>query len=147
LEQDLQVVLREQIMLLPALENASGPYPGRQHSWTPQEPRNDGERFAAASFYCALMTATCLDLIGAEGPVIVEGPFAANPHYLAMLGAALQRPVFTSKSSTTGTAIGAAMLAGESGQPLRQLDENPELQKYRQSCRNYGALWFSRVSP
>ena len=25
-----------------------------------------------------MMTATCLDLIGADGPTIVEGPFAAN---------------------------------------------------------------------
>ena len=33
---------------------------------------------AAASFYAALMVAECLDLIGAEGPVIVEGPFGGN---------------------------------------------------------------------
>lgn len=146
LEQDLQVVLRDQIMLLPALENASGPYPARRHSWTPHKPRSDGERFAAASFYCALMTATCLDLIGAEGPVIVEGPFAGNPHFLAMLGAALQRPVFTNKGSTTGTAIGAAMLAGSSSLPSQQLSGNPDARGDLQSYREYCRIWFSRAS-
>jgi sugar (pentulose or hexulose) kinase len=145
LEQDLEVVLRDQIMLLPALENASGPYPGRQHSWTPHEPNSDGERFAAASFYCALMTATCLDLIGADGPVIVEGPFAANPHYLAMLGAALDRPVFTSTGSTTGTAIGAAMLARSSGLPSQQFNEHIDARPDLRSYREYAGLWSSTV--
>jgi sugar (pentulose or hexulose) kinase len=144
-QQDLQSVLHDRIMLMPAVENASGPFPRRQHSWTPHEPRSDGERFAAASFYCALMTATCLDLIGAEGPVIVEGPFAANPHYLAMLGAVIDRPVLTSTGSTTGTAIGAAMLAGHASQTSQQLKGGTDILANRQRYGEYGALWYSRV--
>ncbi len=40
-----------------------------------------------------MMTATCLGMIGAEGPVVTEGPFARNRLYLEMLAAALGRPV------------------------------------------------------
>jgi sugar (pentulose or hexulose) kinase len=49
-------------------------------------------------------------MIGAEGPVVVEGPFAANRLYLAMLAASCGRPVVASARGT-GTAAGAALLA------------------------------------
>lgn len=98
-------------MLLPSLEKGSGPFPANAASWATREPATPGERFGAASFYCALMTATCLELIGAEGPIIVEGPFASNMLYLEMLATACGRPVTTGAGSITGTSIGAAMLA------------------------------------
>jgi sugar (pentulose or hexulose) kinase len=63
------------------------------------------------SFYLAMMSATCLDLIGARGEVVVEGPFAANPTYLRMLSAATERPVLIGSQSATGTSLGAACLA------------------------------------
>ena len=63
----------------------------------------------AASFYLALMTAECLAITGAEGPVIVEGPFSRNAAFRDMLAAATGRPVHVS-ASATGTSIGAALL-------------------------------------
>lgn len=57
------------------------------------------------------MTETCLDLIGAKGPVLVEGPFSANPAYLQALTALLGRQVVALPGST-GTSQGAALLAG-----------------------------------
>jgi sugar (pentulose or hexulose) kinase len=56
------------------------------------------------------MTATCLDLIGAKGEIVVEGPFAANAAYLRMLAAAGGRPVLANRLSSTGTSLGAACL-------------------------------------
>jgi sugar (pentulose or hexulose) kinase len=58
------------------------------------------------------MTATCLELIGGDGPTTVEGPFAQNPLFNCMLAAATGRPVATSETST-GTSIGAALLASD----------------------------------
>ena len=55
------------------------------------------------------MTATCLKLIDAAGPTIVEGPFARNAEFIAMLKAVTARPVVTSEA-VTGTSIGAALL-------------------------------------
>jgi sugar (pentulose or hexulose) kinase len=69
-----------------------------------------GERMAAIAFYLAMMTDACTAMIGARGPLVVEGPFAANNAYLAMLEAASGRPVMASRQSATGTAIGAALL-------------------------------------
>jgi sugar (pentulose or hexulose) kinase len=111
-EAEIARVLKGGIMRLPSVLEGAGPFPRSKSAWADSGPETDGETFAAASFYCALMTATCLDLVGAEGPVFVEGPFAGNDLYCAMLGAALQRDVVPSKSGQTGTSLGAAMLAG-----------------------------------
>ncbi len=101
-----------QCMLLPAVPEGSGPFPRARARWTCKEDALTGaERFVVVSFYLAMMSATCLDLIGARGEVVVEGPFAANPAYLRMLGAATERPVLIGSQSATGTSLGAACLA------------------------------------
>lgn len=98
-------------MLLPSIPGGSGPFPSAGHRWTVNEKAlNPAERLAAVSFHLALMTATCLDLIGARGEVVVEGPFAANAAYLRMLAAATGRPVLANRLSATGTSLGAACL-------------------------------------
>ncbi|WP_236638088.1 AAA domain-containing protein [Mangrovicoccus ximenensis] len=96
------------LMLLPSVEPGSGPFPGVCGGWTAPPP-TEGARMLALSWYLALMTDTCLDLVGAQGPVIVEGPFAANPDYLEML-AALRPGGVETAASATGTSIGAALL-------------------------------------
>ncbi|MBE3636866.1 FGGY-family carbohydrate kinase [Mangrovicoccus algicola] len=98
----------EGLMLLPAVEPGSGPFPGRVGGWT-APPATEGARMLAPSWYLALMTDTCLSLAGASGPVIVEGPFAANPDYLEMLAALRPEGVETA-ASATGTSVGAALL-------------------------------------
>ncbi|HSX75351.1 MAG TPA: FGGY-family carbohydrate kinase [Shinella sp.] len=98
-------------MLLPSLPEESGPFPGRKAAWTvPREDLGEDAAQAVIAFHLALMTATCLDLIGADGPVIVEGPFAANRAFLMMLKVATGRPVLAG-GSATGTSVGAACLA------------------------------------
>ena len=106
-EADRRAVL-DGLYLLPAIERNSGPFPGRPGGFT-SEPRTEGQRMLALSWYLALMTDTCLDLIGAEGPVIVEGPFGRNPDFLQML-AALRPGGVESATSATGTSIGSALL-------------------------------------
>ncbi len=106
----LQSVLGKGIMLLPSVVEKTGPYPDRKAEWT-RDPAGPAERRVAASLYEALMTVTCLGLIGADGPLIVEGPFATNGLYLEALHSITGRPVFASEA-TTGTAIGAALLTG-----------------------------------
>ncbi|QFI65092.1 FGGY-family carbohydrate kinase [Sinorhizobium alkalisoli] len=99
-------------MLLPSVPGGSGPFPSASPRWTAEEKSRDpSERLAIVSFHLALMTATCLDLIGAKGEIVVEGPFAANAAYLRMLAAATGRPVLANRLSTTGTSLGAACLA------------------------------------
>ena len=98
------------LFLLPSVEPGSGPFPGRAGGFL-TEPATDGQRSLAIAWYLALMTETCLDLVGARGPTIVEGPFARNPDYLRMI-AALRSDGVEASVSATGTAAGAAMLLG-----------------------------------
>ncbi|WFE90309.1 FGGY-family carbohydrate kinase [Roseibium porphyridii] len=108
---DVEHVLTEPILLFPAVDPRSGPFQGKTHSWNTDETNlSDGERYAAVSFYLALMTAECLKITGALGPSLVEGPFARNSLYLDMLAAATERSVETSSGSSTGTSTGAALL-------------------------------------
>ena len=107
-------VLTKRLMLLPALVPETGPFAGMRARWVGEEPvSGSGQRSAAVGFYLALVTARCLELIGHDGPVIVEGPFASNKPFLWMLGAASSSPVIA-MNSATGTSQGAALLAGGS---------------------------------
>ncbi|RRI06450.1 carbohydrate kinase [Mesorhizobium tamadayense] len=111
-EDDVAAVLARKALLLPATQQGSGPFPHRAAQWSNAEDLSPGQRFVTISFYLALMTATCLDLIGSDGPTTVEGPFAQNRLFIRMLAAATRRPVITSETST-GTSIGAALLASD----------------------------------
>ena len=79
-------------------------------AWQPFEPQGPA-RASAASLYLAMMTATSLELSGGAGDVIVEGPFARNSAFLNMLTLATGRPVIPMAGSSTGTSLGAALLA------------------------------------
>ncbi|CAN7320516.1 FGGY-family carbohydrate kinase [Mesorhizobium sp. LjNodule214] len=111
---DVAAVLARRTLLLPSTQQGSGPYPHHAAQWLAAEDITEGQRFAAISFYLALMTATCLGLIGGDGPAIVEGPFARNRLFTRMLAAATARPVIASEAAT-GTSIGAALLATDRG--------------------------------
>ncbi|UDL92196.1 FGGY-family carbohydrate kinase [Mesorhizobium sp. PAMC28654] len=111
-EDDVAHVLARGTLLLPSTQQGSGPFPHHAAGWLNAEGMTNGQRFVAISFYLALMTAVCLDLIGADGPVIVEGPFARNRLFTRMLTAATTRSVIASEAST-GTSIGAALLASD----------------------------------
>lgn len=142
-KQDVSAVLDGPRMLLPSVETGSGPFKGSQMQWHGDEPEvSTGQRSAALSFYLALMTGTCLKLVGGAGPTIVEGPFARNPEYLAMLHAVTARPVFTN-SAVTGTSIGAAMLLG--GDEFPPEPDQSETALPLDALRNYADLWTGQA--
>jgi sugar (pentulose or hexulose) kinase len=111
-EDDVAAVLARKTLLLPSTQQGSGPFPHRAAQWLGADNLSPGQRFVVVSFYLALTTATCLDLIGGDGPTTVEGPFAQNRLFIRMLAAATGRPVIASETST-GTSIGAALLASD----------------------------------
>jgi sugar (pentulose or hexulose) kinase len=103
-------VLTQATMLLPSVVPETGPFAGAKARWHGTEPEpGSGQRCAAVAFYLALVTSRCLGLIGHEGAVVVEGPFARNLAYLWMLGVASSSTVIP-MDSTTGTSQGAALL-------------------------------------
>ena len=75
---------------------------------------DEAQEAAALALRLALMTAESLEMIGAQGPSVIEGPFGANAAYRAMLASATRRPV---EAAQGGTALGAALLAAETARP------------------------------
>ncbi|TGV63756.1 carbohydrate kinase, partial [Mesorhizobium sp. M2D.F.Ca.ET.160.01.1.1] len=92
IDDDVAAALARQVLFLPSTQHGSGPGPHRDARWINAEDWSPGQRFATMSFYLALMTSTCLELIGGDGPTTVEGPFARNPLFVRMLAAATERP-------------------------------------------------------
>jgi sugar (pentulose or hexulose) kinase len=139
---DAARVRADGIMLTPSVITGSGPFPGRAMRWWPGEP-DDAAAEVAAGYYLALMTAECLAMTGAQGPVIVEGPFARNRWFLDMLAAAAAgRPVLLS-ASQTGTAIGAALLFAPPGGAAGPADAPPH--PADPALAPYAALWRRRA--
>lgn len=96
---------------LPGFTAHGGPFRARVGAVAGPVPRSRDERAALASLYTALVTDYCLDLVGASGDVIVEGRFAHNAAYTAVL-AALRHPGPVLRSDDEiGTLRGAAILA------------------------------------
>jgi sugar (pentulose or hexulose) kinase len=138
-DSDVAAVLSRRALLLPSTQQGSGPFPHRTAQWIDAEALSPGQRFVVISFYLALMTATCLELIGGDGPTTVEGPFAQNQPFVLMLATATGRPVVASETAT-GTSIGAALLA-EDGTPAMNKGElteppaEPAWSNYARACR------------
>jgi sugar (pentulose or hexulose) kinase len=108
---DVAAIIADGVMILPTFAPGTGPFPQAPGRWTADPARiTAGARAAAASLYAALVAETCLALAGADGPVIVEGPFARNGGFLAALARLVPRPVLA-RPDATGTTDGAALLA------------------------------------
>ena len=126
----IEAVLETPILLMPSVQQGSGPFPTRKAEWIGGEPSGDA-RHVAASFYLAMMTATALELIGADGPTIVEGPFALNRLFAGMLAAATARPVIAGGRERNGNQYRRGAAGGRRGRDLAA----PPIPKTRRSCR------------
>ncbi|WEZ84436.1 FGGY-family carbohydrate kinase [Rhizobium sp. 32-5/1] len=132
-------IVRRRCMLMPSVPQGSGPFPNAKARWTCDETSlTPAERYVVVSFHLALMTATSLDLIGARGDIVVEGPFAGNTSYLRMLAAATGRPVLTGSQSATGTSLGAACLADSSRAQVQTVALSGDVSE--EHC-TYAAAW------
>lgn len=144
---DIAHVLAGGVMLLPSVQQGSGPFPHRERSWVGDEASlTPGQRFAAVSLYLAMMSATCLELTGATGPVIVEGPFARNRIVGTMLSVATGRKVLASSGSATGTSIGAALLAAQGMKPDIGFAEISAPQSLVDGMGRYAGKWQQAIA-
>jgi sugar (pentulose or hexulose) kinase len=106
-------VIARGVLALPSFARQGGPFrdrPGRIEGSAPDDAR---ARAALASLYCALVTDWCLERLEARGECIVEGSFARNATFCAILAAL--RPSWPVRASEdeTGTLSGAALLSHE----------------------------------
>lgn len=111
-EQRLADLIARPCFALPAFSDQGGPFAGARGRVTDLDG-NDAlpwRRATLAPLYCALMTDLMLELLQARGPILVEGPFAANDIYIAALAALRPDSPVHPSLEALGTSLGAAML-------------------------------------
>ncbi|SER79915.1 FGGY-family carbohydrate kinase [Rhizobium sp. NFR03] len=141
----IQTVIARGVMLLPSVVPGCGPFPAMTAAWVSAGGASDAERHVAICLYLALMTQESLALLNAGGPILVEGPFAKNGLYLSALSAFSDRDVLALEGST-GTSLGAALLAGGTV-PSTRGDAAPVKQLgTRQAIEAYRRLWLERIA-
>jgi sugar (pentulose or hexulose) kinase len=87
-----------------------GPFQGAIGAIT-GAPADAAERAALAALHLALMCDVELDLVGAAGPIVIEGRFAEDPLFGAALAALRPAtPVFACPTGGDAVALGAARL-------------------------------------
>ncbi|KAB0679602.1 FGGY-family carbohydrate kinase [Aureimonas leprariae] len=141
---EIAAVLGSDAMALPSFAAGTGPFPNGRGEWV-ETLEMPGARVAAASLYCALMTGEALDLVGAAGPTIVEGPFARNRLFIEAVGALTGRPAAASPGAT-GTTAGAALLAaGARPHAAAPPDAPSPPDPHRDAIRRYAERWRARL--
>ena len=104
---------------LPAFSDQGGHFAGTRGRFVDANG-NDAvpwRRATLAALYAALMTDLSLDLVNARGPILLEGPFAANETYVAALAALRPTSEVRPSLDAHGTSLGAAMLV-DPGMPV-----------------------------
>jgi len=106
---DLQGLIDRHSMALPCFSGCGGPFAARQGRLLGPAPSNPAEQYALATLYCVLMTDFCLEQLNAQGTLVVDGSFTANPYFSALLAIADGRTVYCSQDSS-GTTVGGWLL-------------------------------------
>lgn len=145
-EEDLLSVIDAGTFAIPAFAEG-GPFGRSRGGGRVLGPAPDtaARKAALAALYCALITDECLDLIGARGPIVVDGPFADNKAFLAVLsGLRADDPVAASEC-TAGATRGAARLAYGDQWSAGTGEPTPASSWCPQAVREYRDHWRVRV--
>lgn len=108
---DLHKIIDDKIVALPAFASGGGPYAGRQGQVLAERALSSVDRHALATLYCALISDESLGWCHSRGDIIVEGAFAKNSLLLQCLAVYRDRQAVYASADSTGTTMGAAMLA------------------------------------
>jgi sugar (pentulose or hexulose) kinase len=104
---DLQSIIDDKVFALPDFSGGSGPFGGRRAEIV----ENPSSGLALANLYAALMIDLELDLLGASGPVVIDGSFSQNETLCALLASLRPRCRITRMSGSDGVAQGCLLLA------------------------------------
>jgi sugar (pentulose or hexulose) kinase len=104
-----RAVVGRGVMATPSFAPGCGPYPNGQGRLI-GEPSSTGERAAAAALHLALMTDACLSLVRSQGPIVLEGRFAADAVFASALAAIRPDQTVLACRGGDGVALGAARL-------------------------------------
>ncbi len=110
---DVARLVAASVFALPSFTDSGGPVPGSGGKGRIEggPPKSAAERAALASLYCALMVSEELGAVGSRHDIIVDGPFAKNEVFLALLAALRSGQSVMASELRDGTTAGAACLA------------------------------------
>ena len=86
-EKPIARLVADRIFALPGFASEGGPFRGVQGEIRGALEDSREAKAGLAGLYCALVTDYCLDRLGAEGDIIVEGSFANSQGFTRCLAA------------------------------------------------------------
>jgi L-fuculokinase len=137
----LNAVLAADAMALPSFA-LGGPCQGHEGRVVQAALLAPEGRAALATLYCALMADLILDRLGVAGAILVDGPFAANPLFPAVLQSLRPADPVAAGGTRGGITAAVLWLAGEAVPPepvaatLAPLPAAEALRDYRDRWRS-----------
>jgi sugar (pentulose or hexulose) kinase len=146
----VQRLAKQGTMALPSFSDSGGPIPstGNKGRITGPQPQGAEERASLAALYCAQMVSAQLDAVASSNQVIVDGPFAKHPVFLAVLAQLRPTQKILASDLRDGTAAGAACLAlmEEDALPHLKLDLSAIKPAKLKGLDSYHRQWFHYAS-
>ncbi len=147
-------VVGERTFAIPSFGDDDGLFPGSAGAGRVVGPSVESamERKALALLYCALLTVGCLEALGDDRLVVLDGSFSRDPLYAQLVAALLPDRQVRFNLDAYGVAAGAALLAGHETRrhpaPLT-LGEPADLTGLKPDLCRYAADWRSlaRAAP
>jgi sugar (pentulose or hexulose) kinase len=144
----VQRMIAQGTLAFPSFSKSAGPMPGTEGYGriTGPEPTTLEERASLAALYCALMCDQQLNAVHSSSQIVVDGPFAQNPMFLAILAALRPKQRVLASDLRDGTTAGAALLAqiGDDGKlphiAIRLREIAPPKLK---GLKLYAETWFA----
>jgi sugar (pentulose or hexulose) kinase len=143
---ELQSVVSARAMAMPSFVDAGGPFPGQAGKLLGAEELSPGQRAALATIYVALVTEVMLDLLGATDRLLVDGPFAANPLYPALLQTMRPANRVVVSTARSGTTAGALALVMGASAPPGEFGARTVEPLHIDGLADYRAAWRARCS-
>ncbi|OAP36930.1 carbohydrate kinase [Sinorhizobium glycinis] len=147
-------LISERVFATPSFGDDDGLFPGSagRGRILGRSAETPMERKALAILYCALLTIECLEALGDDSLVVLDGSFLRDPLYAQLVAAVLPDRQVRVNLDAYGVAAGAALLAGEETRrrpALLSLGEPADLTALKTELRGYAADWRSlaRAAP
>ncbi|KOF16811.1 carbohydrate kinase [Ensifer adhaerens] len=145
-EQIVRRLIGGRTMALPSFGDDNGLFPGSAGHGHITEPKPETamERKALALLYCALLTAECVEALGAGPSVVLDGSFLRDPLYARLVAALLPERQVRFNLDAYGVASGAALLAGQrtrTGPAPLSLAEVADIAPLTAAISDYAARW------
>jgi sugar (pentulose or hexulose) kinase len=119
-------VIERQSMALPAFASG-GPFAGREGRLINADNLSGSERASVATLYVALMSELLIEMLGAEGDVLIDGPLATNPLFGSILGELMPTRSVQLSRGDGGNTRAACYLAGFHDAPAPPMTQPPAL--------------------